>query len=225
METFFRNADNDGLKRRLNLSEAFHFEDFSDEDIHKVLKGQIVRAGLMAEPSTLDFAVGVITKKRMDRFSNAAEAEQIFTRAKLPLSQNIAASPSSLSASSDGNSGAVNTKMLKSQDFEGETTSILAAREAFAGLHNIDHIDTVLKRMTAMVCIAKQEGRPAHEILSNMHMLFLGPPGTGKTTCGKRFATMLKQLEILPSDRFHYTTANQLVGRYIGHMVTPPQRP
>jgi hypothetical protein len=47
-------------------------------------------------------------------------------------------------------------------------------------------------------------------------MLFLGPPGTGKTTLGQRFAQMFKHLEILPSDRFEYTTAGNLLSRYMG---------
>ena len=65
MEEMFRNCNNPGLKRRLNISEAFMFEDFSDEDIKKVLKAQIVSYGLACTPHTIDFAVSQISKKRM----------------------------------------------------------------------------------------------------------------------------------------------------------------
>ena len=41
-------------------------------------------------------------------------------------------------------------------------------------------------------------------------------PVAGKTTGGRKFAQLLKQLEILPSDRFEYTTAGKLIDRYGG---------
>ena len=66
VEQLFRNCQNPGLKRRFNFAEAFNFEDFSDEDIKKVLKSQIVNSGLSVEPPTLDFAVKTISKKRME---------------------------------------------------------------------------------------------------------------------------------------------------------------
>lgn len=210
MQEFFRNANNEGLKRRLNLSEAFEFEDFSDEDIKKVLKNQVVRAGLTCCPTTLDFAVQNISKKRMeDGFGNAGEAEQILTRAKLRLSQRLSQMTSAVPESTS-------MKLLLKEDFAGEETSSEKAREAFAGLENMGHIEAILDKMEAIVATALAEGRKPHEEMTNMHMLFLGPPGTGKTTCGKRFATMFKQLEVLPTDRFEYTTASQLIDRYVG---------
>jgi hypothetical protein len=93
MEEMFRNSGNEGLRRRLNLSEAFMFDDLSDADLRLVLKQQILSSGLAAEPTTLDAAVMVISKKRMqDGFGNAGEAEQILAQAKLKLSQRLSSS-------------------------------------------------------------------------------------------------------------------------------------
>lgn len=172
MDQFFRNANNEGLKRRLNLSEAFFFEDFTDEDIKKVLKMQIVNTGFTCEPSTLDFAVRTISKKRMEEgFGNAGEAEQILTRAKLRLSARV----SKMLAGS-----VVNMKLLIDDDFAGEETSAEKAREAFAGLENMEHVEYIVDKLEAMVATATEEGKKPHEEMANMHMLFLGPPGTGK---------------------------------------------
>jgi len=142
MEEMFRNCNNPGLKRRLNISEAFMFEDFSDEDIKKVLKAQIVNQGLACTPHTLDFAVSQISKKRMESgFGNAGEAEQILTRAKLRLSSRL----------SKGGVEPSNMKVLINDDFAGEETSVEKAREAFADLENIEHIEAVINKFEAMV--------------------------------------------------------------------------
>lgn len=123
---------------------------------------------MACEPSTLDFAVEQISKKRMDEaFGNAGEAEQILTKAKLRLSARL---------SKAGNSG-MDMKLLIPADFAGEETSVEKAREAFADLQNIEHIEVVISKFEAMVAICKDEGRKPHEEIANMHMLFLGPPG------------------------------------------------
>jgi hypothetical protein len=167
MEQLFRNVKNPGLKRRFNLGEAFYFDDFCDADIRKVLKRIIVQAELFAEGSVLDYAVSLISQKRMEEgFGNAGEAEQILNRAKLRLSARLS-------------SGKIiaNMKELIKEDFEGEITSVEKARAAFDGLENIDHVMTVIQMYEAMCDVADQEGRPRHELLSDCHMLFLGPPG------------------------------------------------
>ena len=42
------------------------------------------------------------------------------------------------------------------------------------------------------------------------------PPGTGKTTCAKRFGIMFKNLELLPRSDVEYTTPSMLIDRYVG---------
>ena len=168
MEAMLRNCDNPGIVRRLNVSEAFIFEDFTDEEIKKVLKNQIVNTGLCIEPSSLHYAVQEISKKRIqDGFGNAGEAEQILTRAKLKMSARLSKNPGSIR----------NRKLLIQEDFCGEETSIQKARDAFADLLNIDHITTVIDKFEALVNIAIEDGKLPSQELSGMHMLFLGPPG------------------------------------------------
>lgn len=206
MEQLFRNVQNPGLKRRFNLGEAFVFEDFSDEDIRLVLKRQVVQAELYATPATLDHAVTLISQKRLEEgFGNAGEAEQMLNRAKLRHSARL----------SEGNL-TTDLKLLIKEDFDGEVTSLEKAREVFADLENIEHVSSVLHSYEAMCSVADDEGNARHELLTDCHMLFLGPPGSGKTTMGKRFARMFKQLNLLPSDRFEYTTAGNLIDRYVG---------
>ena len=208
MEQLFRNVKNPGLKRRFNLGEAFNFEDFSNEDIKKVLKDQIVKAGFTVAPTTLDYAVRVIDKKRMeDGFGNAGEAEQILGRAKLRLSAR-------LSGPNKPEKKFVN--LLVESDFEGEPTSAENAVKAFGDLEFMDGILAVVDEFKGAVETAMEEGRSPQEVIANMHMIFHGPPGTGKTTCAKRFAVMFKELGLLPRGDIEYTTPSNLIDRYVG---------
>jgi hypothetical protein len=160
MEEMLRNCDNPGIARRLNLAEAFIVEDFSDEEIKIVLKNQIVNCGLTCEPSTLDFAVKEISKKRMqEMFGNAGEAEQILTHAKLKMSARISkAPPDSIR----------NMKLLIQDDFAGEELSVANARAAFADLMNIDHITAVIDKFEGLVATALEENRKPSDEIANM---------------------------------------------------------
>ncbi len=51
----------------------------------------------------------------------------------------------------------------------------------------------------------------------SMHMAFLGNPGTGKTTVARLFATVLKEMNFLESDKLVEVDRSGLVGEYVGH--------
>ena len=207
MEELFRNCQNPGLRRRFNLEEGMFFADFSDQDIRKVLRALIVNVGLSAAPATLDFAIKIISqRRRLDDFGNAGEASALLDRAKMKLSARKAASLAPLSQ----------PNLLLEEDFVGEETSANKARDAFADLENTEHIMGLISELENMMETAIAEGKDPALLVEEAHMIFTGPPGTGKTTAAQRFGKMFKNLELLSRSDVVCVQASTLIDRYVG---------
>jgi SpoVK/Ycf46/Vps4 family AAA+-type ATPase/DNA-binding transcriptional MerR regulator len=171
------------------------------------LKKLVVGSELCIDAKTLDLAISEIDKKRMlDGFGNAGEAGQILNRAKLRRSARL----------STGNVPLSQHRLLIPSDFAGDETSAEKAREAFNGLEFMDHVTEVIDELEAAMEVAVSEGKNPQAVVHNMHLIFHGPPGTGKTTCAKRFGIMFKNLNLLPRSDVEYVTASQLMGQYVG---------
>ena len=74
-------------------------------------------------------------------------------------------------------------------DFIDEPTSAEKAREAFNDLGNVGRILDFLQELEDTLTQAEAEDKSAADILDDAHMIFTGPPGTGKTTVAQRSAS------------------------------------
>ena len=87
------------------------------------------------------------------------------------------------------------------------------------GLQEVkDYIKALKDNLQAQQIRAKQ-GFKASEV--NMHMVFTGNPGTGKTTIARLIARYMKAIGVLSKGQLIEVTRGDLVGQYVGH--TAPQ--
>ncbi|MFC4561916.1 right-handed parallel beta-helix repeat-containing protein [Nocardiopsis mangrovi] len=83
------------------------------------------------------------------------------------------------------------------------------------GLSQVKSTVTDLVNLIATGRQRRQMGLPVPSM--SHHLVFAGPPGTGKTTVARVYGELLNALGVLPSPQIVEAARADLVGRYIGH--------
>ena len=82
LEEMFRNV-NPGLSRRFPLDDAFHFEDFDDDQLRKIMDLKLMKQGISATKEAKDVAIDMLARARhRPNFGNAGEVENMISHAK-----------------------------------------------------------------------------------------------------------------------------------------------
>eukprot|EP01036_Dinobryon_divergens_P035951 gene35952-46693_t len=218
MRDLFRNCGNAGLSRRFNLSEAIRFEDFSDDELKTILKESVIRSGLMIRPETATDVVRIVARgRRLDGFGNAGAVETILGRAKLNKSKRLeAAAIEHRQTPVEERKPVPHPDLLLLEDFVTEELSVPKARAQFDDLCNCDHIHQFIDQLEATISQLRSEGKSPADLVSSSHMIFTGPPGTGKSTVVRKFGAVLYNLEILPRDTVTVTTGKSMQAGHVG---------
>ena len=88
--------------------------------------------------------------------------------------------------------------------------------EELNGLIGLDNVKDMLKDLVSLMKFkSKTEGSLKLKD-TNMHMVFLGNPGTGKTTVARMIAGILYNLKYIDQNKLVEVSAKDLIGQYVG---------
>ena len=95
------------------------------------------------------------------------------------------------------------------------SSSLAEMLDDIVGLRSVKE---TIRQLEAYALFAKQaEGRGLAMPKTNLHMAFMGNPGTGKTTVARIIATMLYKIGIISQNKCVEVTSKDLIARYVGH--------
>ena len=196
MKKMFREV-NVGLTRRFGLKDAFQFDDFDDKALDRVVLSQLKQAGLKVPKEVRAKVIKALAAQRArPNFGNAGDAVDMVARAKERLSSRDPRA-TSLTLADFG---------LDRADGDGSS--------ALEGLFKVEHITSKLQELKATLEQCDRDGKDRAEYLESY--VFLGSPGTGKTTIANAMAQILHEVGVLGSNHVKIVSGLDMQGSYVG---------
>jgi ATP-dependent Zn protease len=114
------------------------------------------------------------------------------------------------------------SKDVKLRDYSINKDKLFKDLDRLVGLSKIKQQIKALDKYLLFRSELQQNSKPVPPI--NLHMLFLGNPGTGKTTVARIIGRLFYSIGLLKKDTFIECSAKDLIGEYVGQTAPKTQK-
>ncbi|KAF3918213.1 hypothetical protein ABW20_dc0107429 [Dactylellina cionopaga] len=206
LEKMFK-AVNPGLSRRFPIADGFTFEDFTDEELSRILALKLRLAELHASQEAREVAIQKISQKRQKpNFGNAGEVENLLNVAKERM----------LMRQIDGDD--LQSELLLADfdpDHDRANRANTDLQDLFKDLIGVDDVMHRFEEYQTTAMMMRGRGVDPREQIPTL-FIFKGPPGTGKTTTARKMGQIFYNMSFLASNEVVECSASDLIAEYLG---------
>lgn len=195
---------NPGIASRIGYT--FEFSNYTTEELMQILDTYALDKGFTVEEEAKKGIIEIIEANKNTRnFGNARFMINLFEKLVMVHAQNF-----------DEN----NLMKITKKDVIGlrnESFSLKKSTEDIqAELQQLVGLDNVKKELDGLIDLVMLNNKLDKRIPLNLNMIFIGNPGTGKTTVARIFAEILYNLGYIKNNKLIEVTGKDLIGEYVG---------
>ncbi|GAA3677777.1 hypothetical protein GCM10022267_75750 [Lentzea roselyniae] len=214
-------AANPGLSSR--FARTIEFTDYTSAELVTIVEGMCTGHDYRLEFETRDALHTYFTNlPRDDSFGNGRTARKVFEemigRQAYRLADDESASPVALTRLLPDDIGPLPGAAVGAGAGRVDEERVEELMGKLRSLVGLDEVKGEVASMVDLLASARQRqaaGLPVPSL--SRHLIFAGPPGTGKTTVARLYGSVLTAMGVLAQGQVTEVSRADLVGEYVGH--------